>query len=248
MESFDPTARLRTRSNRQGRSPCAISGKKESRSDLVPLDQLPPNLAERIRAEYHELGPGAMISRHEVMSYRKIYLEELLQAERGELTELDRQVAESLANHDTISENIDAEYEVRRSFGERLSDQLADFGGSWAFILWFMVALGLWIGFNEGVPSADQFDAYPYILLNLILSCIAALQAPIIMMSQKRQDAKDRLRSQNDYEVNLRAELEIRHLHEKIDHLMSRQWQRLAEMQQMQLDMLQGLSRERRRH
>ncbi|WP_354122648.1 DUF1003 domain-containing protein [Bradyrhizobium sp. LA6.7] len=110
-----------------------------------------------------------------------------------------------------------------------------------------MVALAVWIGFNQVASDAFRFDPYPYILLNLILSCVAALQAPIIMMSQKRQDAKDRLRSQNDYEVNLKAELEIRHLHEKMDYLMSRQWQRLAEIQQMQLDILQDISREARR-
>jgi len=95
--------------------------------------------------------------------------------------------------------------------------------------------------------DAIRFDPYPYILLNLVLSTLAAIQAPIIMMSQKRQEAKDRLRSQNDYQVNLKAELEIRHLHEKVDHLLSRQWQRLAEIQQMQLELMHDLSRGNRR-
>ncbi|WP_245509678.1 DUF1003 domain-containing protein [Bradyrhizobium vignae] len=170
-----------------------------------------------------------------------------MQAEHGELTALDCRVAASLANQDTIAENIDAEYEENRTLGDRLADKLADFGGSWAFIGWFAAALVIWITMNAIVPESARFDPYPYILLNLILSCVAALQAPIIMMSQNRQDAKDRLRSQNDYEVNLKAELEIRHLHEKLDHLMSRQWQRLTEIQQIQLDMLHDLSRERPR-
>ncbi len=95
------------------------------------------------------------------------------------------------------------------------------------------------MGINVAMGVARAFDPYPFILLNLVLSCIAAIQAPIIMMSQKRQEAKDRLRSANDYQVNLKAELEIRHLHEKMDHLITRQWQRLAEIQQVQLEMLQ---------
>jgi uncharacterized membrane protein len=103
------------------------------------------------------------------------------------------------------------------------------------------------MGFNIVALDAIKFDPYPYILLNLLLSTLAAIQAPIIMMSQKRQEAKDRLRSQNDYQVNLKAELEIRHLHEKVDHLLSRQWQRLAEIQQMQLELMHDLSRGSRR-
>ncbi|MET4803799.1 DUF1003 domain-containing protein [Bradyrhizobium sp. LB11.1] len=247
MDEPNPAKPAQARSSRHDRALSAISGRDDNRSNLVSLDQLAPKLVERIRVDHPTLAPGALISRGEAASYRRIYVEELLQAEHGELTELDRQVAESLANQDTITENIDAEYEVQRTVGERLSDHLADFGGSWAFILWFMVALAVWIGFNQVASDAFRFDPYPYILLNLILSCVAALQDPIIMMSQKRQDAKDRLRSQNDYEVNLKAELEIRHLHEKMDYLMSRQWQRLAEIPQMQLDILQDISRERRR-
>jgi uncharacterized membrane protein len=226
---------------------CSISGRERPRRDLVSMEHLLPSLAERIRTDHPELGRNAMISRAELARYRRKYVEELLKLEHGELTELDRQVAESLANYETIAENIDAEYEEQRTFGELWSDRLADFGGSWIFIVWFLAALALWIVFNQVAPGDQRFDPYPYILLNLILSCVAALQAPIIMMSQNRQDAKDRLRSRNDYQVNLKAELEIRHLHEKIDHLMSRQWQRLAEIQQMQLETMQDIARHRHR-
>jgi hypothetical protein len=165
------------------------SSKGTGRHEGISLEQLPPNLAERIRTDHPALGSGAIIRRSDLTRYRRLYIEELLQAEHGELTELDRRVAESLANQDTIAENIDAEYEERRTLGERLADQLADFGGSSAFILWFVAALFAWIAFNAAVPEPARFDPYPYILLNLILSCLAALQAPIIMMSQKRQDA-----------------------------------------------------------
>ena len=180
-----------------------------------------------------------MISRTELARYRMIYVEELLQQEHGEFTELDRQVAESISNQDTIAENTEEEFEEHRTLGEVLSDHLASFGGSWAFLISFFTVLVIWMGFNLFQGETSAFDPYPFILLNLVLSCIAAIQAPIIMMSQKRQEAKDRLRAFNDYRVNLKAELEIRHLHEKMDYLISKQWQRLAEIQQMQLEIMQ---------
>src|SRR2546425_9205595 len=123
-------------------------------------------------------------------------------------------------------------------FGEWVADQVAEFGGSWEFIISFGVFLLLWIVLNAALLR-QPFDPYPYILLNLILSGLAALQAPIIMMSQNRQEAKDRLRAEHDYRVNLKAELEIRHLIAKLDQLVSHQWQRLLEIQRLQLELLQ---------
>jgi uncharacterized membrane protein len=226
---------------------CAISGRDRPRRDLISLETLRPTLTDRIRADHPELSPDALISRSELARYRTLYVEELLEAEHGELTELDRQVAESIATHDTLAENTDEEFDDHRTLGERLSDHLASFGGSWTFIIIFAVFLWLWIAYNLIASERAQFDVYPFILLNLILSTLAAIQAPIIMMSQKRQEAKDRLRSENDYRVNLKAELEIRHLHEKLDYLTSRQWQRLAEIQQMQLEVIQEIGRSGRR-
>jgi len=217
----------------------AISGKKYRRRDMVNIDGLRPSLAERIRSDFPDLPANAMISRTELARYRMIYVEELLQQEHGEFTELDRQVAESISNQDTIAENTEEEFEEHRTIGEVLSDHLASFGGSWAFLISFFTVLLIWMGFNIFQGETSAFDPYPFILLNLVLSCIAAIQAPIIMMSQKRQEAKDRLRAFNDYRVNLKAELEIRHLHEKMDYLISKQWQRLAEIQQMQLEIMQ---------
>ena len=124
------------------------------------------------------------------------------------------------------------------SFGDRLADKVAAWGGSWGFIIGFSIFLLAWTALNTIVFARWALDPYPFIFLNLMLSMVAALQAPIIMMSQKRQEAKDRLRSLNDYQINLKAELEIRHLHEKMDHLISKQWQRLAEIQQVQLEMM----------
>ncbi len=148
-------------------------------------------------------------------------------------------MAESIARQETIAENVEDDFEEHRTLGERLSDDLASFGGSWAFLISFGIVLVVWMAINAAIGEGKAFDPYPFILLNLVLSCIAAVQAPIIMMSQKRQESKDRLRSLNDYQVNLKAELEIRHLHEKMDHLITRQWQRLAEIQQVQLEILQ---------
>jgi uncharacterized membrane protein len=227
------------------RQACAISGELRPRRDLVPLETLRPALADRIRKDHPDLAQDALIGRQVINKYRTSYVEELLKAEHGEVTELDRQVADSIAKQDTIAENVEEEFSGHRTFGERLSDDLASFGGSWAFLMSFFVVLAAWIAYNLLRGPGAAFDAYPFILLNLVLSCIAAIQAPIIMMSQKRQEAKDRLRAFNDYRVNLKAELEIRHLHEKMDHLIIKQWQRLAEIQQIQLEIMQESRRKK---
>jgi len=218
---------------------CAITGKERPKKDLVHLDTLRPGLIDRIRADYPDLPDDALIDRREINRYRSLHVAELLKEEHGEVTELDRQVAESIANQDTIAENTEDEFAENRTLGERMSDGLASFGGSWVFLITFGLLLLIWMTINILAGGSKAFDPYPFILLNLVLSCIAAIQAPIIMMSQKRQEAKDRLRSLNDYQVNLKAELEIRHLHEKLDHLITRQWQRLAEIQQLQIEIMQ---------
>jgi uncharacterized membrane protein len=247
MDTLDlaAVAPPRNRTEAAKRHPCAITGRPRPRKDLIRLDELRPTLADRIRADHGSLTDDALIARSEVNRYRNLYVEEMLRDEHGEFTELDRQVVESIANQDTIAENVEDEFLEHRTLGQRLSDGLASFGGSWTFLMSFGAFLVIWMAINIVIGEAKSFDPYPFILLNLVLSCIAAIQAPIIMMSQKRQDAKDRLRSHNDYQVNLKAELEIRHLHEKLDHLITKQWQRLAEIQQIQLEMLQDSRRQR---
>jgi uncharacterized membrane protein len=218
---------------------CAITGKEMPKRKLIVIASLRPSLVDRIREDYPELTDDSFISIGEVERYRTLYVEEMLRLERGELTEIDRQVAESMADHETVVENIEDEFEDSRTLGERLSDNLATFGGSWRFLIAFALFMLIWMGINLWLGEAQAFDTYPFILLNLVLSCLAAVQAPIIMMSQKRQETKDRMRSLNDYKVNLKAELEIRHVQEKLDYLLTKQWQRLAEMQQMQMDLMQ---------
>ena len=221
------------------RVPCALTGKVVSRRKTIPFMALRPSLADRIKTDFPDLQPEDLISLNEVGRYRSLLVEEMMVHERGELTELDRQVAQSLSDHETIAENTEEDFEEARSIGDRLSDHLASFGGSWSFLIAFGMVLLVWMSANIAMGDRSAFDPYPFILLNLVLSCIAAIQAPIIMMSQKRQETKDRLRSLNDYKVNLKAELEIRHLHEKIDYLLTRQLQRLTEIQQVQLDIMQ---------
>jgi uncharacterized membrane protein len=218
---------------------CAITGKELVRKRMVVVDSLRPSLADRIRQDYPSLDDDSYICIDEVERYRTKYVEEMLLEEHGELTDLDKRVAEALADHDTIVENIEDDYEEQRTFGERVSDGLASFGGSWGFLISFFLFIAIWMTFNIFKGEAEAFDAYPFILLNLVLSCIAAIQAPIIMMSQKRTEAKDRLRSLNDYKVNLKAELEIQHIQEKLDYLLTKQWQRLSEMQHMQMELMQ---------
>jgi uncharacterized membrane protein len=239
VETAQAVEATRMRKPRPTRFRCVICGKEKPASVINQLDVVRPSLYDKIKADHPDLPAEGYICNEDLDRFRSRYVSQLLGQERGELTKLERDVVQSLADHETLAENIEAEWVGHRTLGERLSDHLASFGGSWTFIVIFFVILVVWMAFNLVTLERDRFDPYPFILLNLVLSCLAAIQAPIIMMSQKRQEAKDRLRSENDYRVNLKAELEIRHLHEKVDHILTRQWERLAEIQQIQLEMMQ---------
>ena len=222
---------------------CNICGKTKARSMMMPAALVRDAVTEQIKAAYPDWKPEGYICINDLNQFRMKYIQNLLGSEKGELTALDREVLESLQRHEILSSNVDAEFEKDLNLGEKMADRLASFGGSWTFIIIFASILFAWIGLNSFLLLKRPFDPYPFILLNLVLSCLAAIQAPVIMMSQNRQEAKDRLRSQQDYQVNLKAELEIRHLHEKIDHLLSHQWERLVEIQQIQIDLLSELAR-----
>ena len=159
------------------------------------------------------------------------------------LTEREKRVIGGIANRVHISRNVRAEFDKSLSFGQRMADKMASFGGSWTFILSFLAVLVAWVVMNSVVLARwqDTFDPFPYILLNLVLSMMASIQAPVIMMSQNRQAAKDREDAAHDYEVNLKAELEIMALHEKIDTLRVHQWEDLVKLQQEQIEMLKRL-------
>lgn len=220
---------------------CQICGKDDPAMNLIPAMLVRPIIVDLISKSYPDWSNEGFICLNDLNRFRNDYLRSLLETEKGELSALEAEVVESLAKHEILSSDIDREFDSALSFGERLSDKIAEFGGSWRFLIIFAGVLSLWIVINSIYLFTRPFDPYPYILLNLILSCLAAVQAPIIMMSQNRQEDKDRLRGAHDYQVNLKAELEIRHLHQKIDHLLSRQWERLVEIQEMQFELLEEI-------
>jgi uncharacterized membrane protein len=225
---------------------CQICGKTKRLNQAQIADVIRPSLFESMRKRYPQLDGHGFVCFDDIGDCRRDYVKEVLQDELGELSALDQEVVESLREHEIISSNIERQFERKLTFGEHLSDRIAKFGGSWKFILSFAAVLIIWIVLNAALLLNRGFDPYPFILLNLILSCLAAIQAPIIMMSQNRAEARDRLRAENDYKVNLKAELEIRHLHEKIDHLLRKQYNRLFEIQQIQIELLEEISQKRK--
>ena len=225
---------------------CQICHESKSPRKGTTCDAIRPSLAEFIQKKVPGFDLLGFICLDDLGAFRKEYVKEVLQDEIGELSALDHEVIDSLQKREILSQNIGREFEKELAFGERLSDRIATFGGSWRFLILFGAVLFAWILVNAAVLSTRAFDPYPFILLNLILSCIAAVQAPIIMMSQNRSEARDRARGENDYKVNLKAELEIRHLHEKLDHLLRRQYNRLFEIQQIQIELLEELTRKGR--
>src|SRR5256884_917236 len=225
---------------------CQICNKPKSPNSGMIAELIRPSLLEFITKATPALDSKGFICFDDLGDFRKDYVKEVLQDEIGELSALDQEVIESLEQHEILSSDISKQFERKLTFGERLSDHIAEFGGSWKFLISFGAVLVVWIAINGVILVTHAFDPYPFILLNLILSCLAAVQAPIIMMSQNRAEARDRLRAENDYKVNLKAELEIRHLHEKIDHLLRRQYNRLFEIQQIQIDLLEEISRQKK--
>jgi len=157
----------------------------------------------------------------------------------GGLSEVERSVLGKFLNRETVVRDVEREHQERKTFGERATDRIAAFGGSWAFLGLFSATLAAWMTYNVDTPR--PFDPYPFILLNLGLSCIAAVQAPIILMSQNRQAHKDRLNAAADYEVNMKAEMEILALHEKLDELREKAWRDLLDLQQRQIEMLRRI-------
>ena len=221
---------------------CEVCKKPKSPNSGMIAELIRPSLLEFIKKKLPDLDSKGFICLDDLGEFRKDYIKEVLEDEIGELSALDQEVVESLEQHEILSSDIEKQFEKKLTFGERLSDRIAEFGGSWKFLITFGALIFVWIGANAVLLATRAFDPYPFILLNLILSCLAAVQAPVIMMSQNRAEARDRLRAENDYKVNLKAELEIRHLHEKIDHLLRRQYNLLFEIQQIQVELLEEIS------
>lgn len=216
-----------------------ISQKEFPLADKVSASTLRNSIIEVIRKEKPEFSRDSVLSLDELNFYREKYVSDYLVSEVGELSELEKTVVSSLEGRGTLTDKLEDTQTL--TLGQQIADKVAAFGGSWKFIILFGIFLLCWISINVTILANQGFDPYPFILLNLILSCIAAMQAPVIMMSQNRQEEKDRERAKKDYMINLKSELEIRILHEKIDHLIMSQQQQLIEIQKVQIDMMRDI-------
>jgi Predicted membrane protein len=217
-----------------------ISGNEYPESERVTARLVRKSILDFIKQEHPDFENDKCMSADELRSFREKYISEMLLKETGELSDMEQMVLDALNDNTILSDKLDDEIQ-EFTFGQKIADKVASFGGSWTFIISFMTFLLLWIAANVFMLANKGFDPYPFILLNLILSCIAALQAPVIMMSQNRQEEKDRDRAKKDYMINLKSELEIRMLHEKIDHLLLHQEQSIVEIQKVQMDMMEDI-------
>ncbi|RIW14547.1 DUF1003 domain-containing protein [Algoriphagus lacus] len=218
-----------------------ISKKPIPKGESIQGSEIRAGIFELIHTDHPGFSVDSYISLDELNLYRRLYLSHLMELERGELALLDREVMKAIRENSVLSEKIEESTETELTLGERMADRIASFGGSWTFIIAFFSFLLGWIFINGFLLVTKPFDPFPFILLNLMLSCLAAIQAPIIMMSQNRQEAKDRQRAEHDYKINLKAELEIKLLGEKIDHLLVHQNKKLLEIQEVQVDYLEDL-------
>ena len=222
---------------------CQICRKRYKKSELFPAELVRDTVAKQIKTEYPGWSEKEYICHSDLNRFRTKYVNSLLQDEMGEITKLEAEVSENLLKQETLSSNIFDESLKDRTIGQIMADQIAAIGGSWGFIIGFAFFLIAWMLINSYLLFTKPFDPYPFILLNLVLSTLAAIQAPVIIMSQRRQEIRDRLRSENDYRVNLKAELEIRQLHEKLDHILLSQWKRLMEIQEIQIEVMNELKK-----
>lgn len=222
---------------------CVISGKECSSEQAIPLSALHQTIQQYVFRNFPNASKDSVISDEQLINLEKNYLNEILTSELGELDDLEKDVLNSISQSKILSEKIEDVIDEKTTFGDRLSDRVASFGGSWHFIIAFFAFMAFWIVLNVVLLQDKVFDPYPFILLNLLLSCLASIQAPLIMMSQNRVEAKDRTRSEHDYKINLKSELEIQLLHKKIDHLLIHQNKRLLEMQRIQAEMMETISR-----
>ncbi len=218
-----------------------ISQKNYPIRDLVRAGSIRHTILDKIKESNPEFNEESVIALQELNQFREQYISDYLSQELKSISNFERTVIENFRDKTTITDKLEDEHTDVISFGQRMADHVASFGGSWTFIIYFGLFLVVWIIINAFVFFNKGFDPYPFILLNLILSCLAAIQAPVIMMSQNRQEEKDRDRSKKDYMINLKAELEIKALHEKIDHLIIYQQQQLLEIQKVQIEMMNDI-------
>ena len=209
-------------------------------SELFPTELIRPSILSTIKAQHPDWEENGYVCLKDLRFLRNQHIEQSLLKEKGELSLLDKEVLESLEKQKIVTENINQQFAHELTFGEKVSDRIARGGGSWSFILSFLGIIFIWT-LTNALWFTNPLDPFPFILLNLLLSCVAAIQAPVIMMSQNRQASRDRLQLDDNYRTNLKAELEIKLLHSKIDLFTKNQWDRMLELQQMQMDLLEEL-------
>jgi uncharacterized membrane protein len=218
----------------------AISGLEFPEKEKIAGNTIRIPILKLIKEEYPDFTENDFISDSELNVYREKYISKFLQTEVGQLSDLQTKLVKSLKNNKSFVSKVEDKVD-NRTKGQMVADKVAAFGGSWTFIISFFIFILIWIASNVYILMNKGFDPYPFILLNLILSCLAALQAPVIMMSQNRQEEKDRERAKKDYMINLKSELEIRMLDEKLDHLIMHQQQELIEIQKVQIEMMNDI-------
>ena len=210
-------------------------------SEKISAKTIRHSIMNLIKKDNPQFSHESYLSLSELNKYREKAISEYLVKEVGELSKLEKTVLTALTNRTTLTDKVVEGEKRKLTIGQTIADKVASFGGSWTFIISFGVFIFIWILINMYWFINKGFDPYPFILLNLILSCLAALQAPVIMMSQNRQEEKDRDRSKKDYMINLKSELEIRMLHEKIDHFIMDQQQELFELQKTQIEIMNNI-------
>ncbi|WP_374402200.1 DUF1003 domain-containing protein [Flavobacterium sp.] len=218
----------------------AISNIEFPEHDRVSGKTIRTSILNLILEDFPDFDVNDSIAVQELNVYREKYISKFLQTEISQLSKLEKDVVRSLGDDTSFVAKVEEEVDTR-NYGQIVADKVAAFGGSWTFIIAFFIFISIWIGSNVIIFTNKEFDPYPFILLNLILSCVAALQAPVIMMSQNRQEEKDRERAKKDYMINLKSELEIRMLDDKIDHLVMHQQQELIEIQKVQIEMMNDI-------
>jgi uncharacterized membrane protein len=224
---------------------CQVCGQTRDTDDVLPAELVREPIQRLIESKHPTWDQRGYICTADLNHFRDLYVTQIVKEDSGTISDLELEVLDAVREHELLTENTNREYDQQRTLGDRVADHMAVFGGSWWFIGVFAAFLLLWMAVNSWLLVSGSFDPYPYILLNLILSTIAALQAPVIMMSQRRLEARDRVRAENEYKVNLKAEIEVRLLGERVDRLLRHQWQRLLEIQQVQVDLIADLTRAR---
>lgn len=220
---------------------CEVCQKVFPYRKLFPIRLIRPSVLDTAIKANPALNLNGYVCQEDLRILRTKHIATILESDKGAISKLDQEVLDSFRDQDLVAENVNKKFEKRLTLGEHLADVIARFGGSWKFILIFLSMILVWMIINTFFFTEEGFDPYPFILLNLVLSCLAAIQAPVIMMSQNRQGEKERLQANEDYVTNLKAELEIQQLHSKLDLFMKRQWETMLDLQQIQIELAEDL-------